>query len=378
MIEENSESSVSDYASTLVNILPQLQAGEDVDSIKHSIYEYLTTSGIDEDDKVKIIDNLEEITTRGALEKYIYNSILFFEGHSVNNSSKGKPKPPKKVSKNYFTKDTENAIILYNNTEDPKLRSRIYEDGIHYAFFKLTENIIHTFKFYYTEVADITHLQHEIITFLLSKIHLFNQPQKIEDKIKRITTEFKEKYDDNFIEFMGGDPYVKQKDINNFLEGLVFSEDCMERLYKITPPKAYSYFGTITKNYLIISNNKNYKKKIEKIPFETITEHEDHSYELGRETKDTLSNFMDLYIDYITKNIFTLFPKAQDAKVADAILELFRKRDNLEIFNKKALYIYIREMVDVKTPKITKIANKLAKIYKEKHIFYLDNGYVNF
>ena len=35
-------------------------------------------------------------------------------------------------------------------------------------------------------------------------------------------------------------------------------------------------------------------------------------------------------------------------QVADAILELFRKRENLEIFNKKALYIYIREMVDVK------------------------------
>ena len=39
--------------------------------------------------------------------------------------------------------------------------------------------------------------------------------------------------------------------------------------------------------------------------------------------------------------------------IADAILELFRKRDNIDVFNKKALYIYIREMVDVKTPKIT-------------------------
>ena len=48
------------------------------------------------------------------------------------------------------------------------------------------------------------------------------------------------------------------------------------------------------------------------------------------------------------------------------------------LFNKKALYIYIREMVDVKTPKITKIANQLYSIFKDNYIFYLDNGYVEF
>jgi hypothetical protein len=33
----------------------------------------------------------------------------------------------KKGSNNYFTQETEDAIVLYNNTEDPELRSRIYE-----------------------------------------------------------------------------------------------------------------------------------------------------------------------------------------------------------------------------------------------------------
>ena len=55
-----------------------------------------------------------------------------------------------------------------------------------------------------------------------------------------------------------------------------------------------------------------------------------------------------------------------------------RKRENLDIFNKKALYIYIREIVDVKTPKITKIANQLYDIFKENYIFYLEHGYTNF
>jgi len=50
----------------------------------------------------------------------------------------------------------------------------------------------------------------------------------------------------------------------------------------------------------------------------------------------------------------------------------------LDVFNKKALYIYIREQVDAKTPKITKIANQLYDIFKKGYIFYLEHGYTNF
>ena len=87
---------------------------------------------------------------------------------------------------------------------------------------------------------------------------------------------------------------------------------------------------------------------------------------------------MDQYVEYCSTNIYKLFPKNDDAKIADAILELFRKRESIEIFNKKALYIYIREIIDTKTPKITKIANRLYDIFKEHYYFYLENGYTNF
>ena len=93
---------------------------------------------------------------------------------------------------------------------------------------------------------------------------------------------------------------------------------------------------------------------------------------------DKLSRFMDKYLKYCDDNLFKLFPKEEDYKVADAVLELFRKRENLDIFNKKALYIYIREIVDVKTPKITKIANQLYDIFKQHYFFYLEHGYTNF
>jgi len=54
-------------------------------------------------------------------------------------------KKRKPKSKNYFTQETEDYIVLYNNSKDFEERSRIYERHIHYAFFKLTQNIIHTF-----------------------------------------------------------------------------------------------------------------------------------------------------------------------------------------------------------------------------------------
>ena len=57
-----------------------------------------------------------------------------------------KVSPKKKESKNYFTQETEDAIVLYNKTPDSVIRSSIYEEKIHYAFFKLTQNIIHIYR----------------------------------------------------------------------------------------------------------------------------------------------------------------------------------------------------------------------------------------
>ncbi len=232
-------------------------------------------------------------------------------------------KKRRKKSKNYFTQDTEDAIVLYNNTECSKMRSDIYAKHIHYPYFKLTENIIHTFKFYHTEVDNLQHLQHEIITFLLSKIHLFDPTRGA---------------------------------------------------------KAYSYFGTIVKRWLILYNTKNYSKKIKKVDVDVLTKDTStYVYEQGElKEKDDLSEYIELFLAHTTENIFTLFPKKNDAQIADAILELFRKRETIEVFNKKALYIYIREMVDVKTPKITKIADKLHDIFKSQYVFYLENGWCKF
>ena len=105
---------------------------------------------------------------------------------------------------------------------------------------------------------------------------------------------------------------------------------------------------------------------------------ESHDTKTYHHHVDELSDFLDDYIDFCSKYIYELFPRDEDARIADAILELFRKREQISIFNKKALYIYIREIVDVKTPKITKVANELADIYAKFYRHYQEHGYVDF
>ena len=289
--------------------------------------------------------------------------------------------------KRYFTEETEDAIILYNKTLDSNKRSQVYKDKIHYPFFKLTQNIIHTFKFYNTEVENIEDLQHELIIFLLGKIHLFNHRKNLQDRLKKIITkEFKEEYHLNFEEYVGEVDKVTQEQIDSFVLALNVSDICREKLNKLTPPKAYSYFGTIAKRWLIIYNDKNYNKKISSIPLISIDNNLQESYTINENNSpsdklphnDKLSLFMDLFVEHCTNNIYQLFPKDEEAKIADAVLELFRKRDHLTIFNKKALYIYIKEIIDVKTPKITKVSDKLSAIFKNNYIYYLEYGYIKF
>lgn len=228
-----------------------------------------------------------------------------------------------KQSINYFTQDTENAIIEYLASNDPVERNKIYNERIDYGFYKLTENIIHTFKFYYTEVDTIPELQHEVVAFLLEKLHLYDQSKG----------------------------------------------------------KAYSYFGTIAKRYLILYNNANYKKLKDKAPVEAVDEDKsiyidivNNSPELYEE--ESSNSFMNQYIKYVDDRLFELFVKPNDARIADAILELFRRRENIDIFNKKALYIYIKEITDATTPQITKIIKRLDALRIKLYNEYYEHGYI--
>ena len=234
--------------------------------------------------------------------------------------------PPKKkrgrkrTKKRYFTEETEEAIALYLASTKQSERDKIYNEKIHYPFYKLAENLIHTFKFYYTEVDNLEDLKHEVICFLLEKLDYFD-PNK--------------------------------------------------------GSKAFSYFSIVWKNYLILYNNNNYKKKKITVPVIEADEDEGVLHQLGRpQRKKDLKNFIDYFTEYVDKHMFTLFKKDKDRKVADAINILFKRRESLEIFNKKALYIYIREITNVDTPVITKVTKVLKKKYRDLYNEYDKTGYV--
>ena len=224
----------------------------------------------------------------------------------------------------YFTQDTEDAIVEYLNTNSESERNSIYNNRIDYAFHKLAENIIHTFKFYYTEVNTINELKHEVVCILLEKLPKYKQDKG----------------------------------------------------------KAYSYFGTIAKRYLIVYNTNNYKKLKGKATLlevdddKSITDNliKDQEFILDLDSQEL--QFINRYIKYVDNNLFKIFPKEKEAKVADAIMELFRKRENIDILSKKAIYIYIREITESTTPVITKVIKTLKDIYIKLYNIYLDKGYV--
>jgi len=225
----------------------------------------------------------------------------------------------RKSQRQYFTEDTELAIIEYLSSEDQIQRNRIYNDRIHHSFYKLAENLIHTFKFYYTEVDDLEDLKHEVICFLLEKLHYF----------------------------------------------------------KVGKGKAFSYFSIVGKNYLILYNNKNYARKKGKVdPLEVDTDNEILSEFERQEVRGEKVEFLDLYVKYMDGILLSTFKKPDELIVADAVLTIFKKRDHLEIFNKKAIYIYIREITGMETPLITKVVKTMKNIFNNCYSEYLETGYI--
>ena len=225
----------------------------------------------------------------------------------------------KKKSKVYFGQHTQDAIIEYNEATSSVVRNKIYQERIHAAFDKLCENIIHTYKFYYFDTASDS-VKHEVTSFLIMNMH---------------------KYDHN-------------------------------------KGKAFSYFGTIAKNWLILNNNNNYKRyKLHTEPsgYDAM-KNSAKDYE-RKEYRADLVEFFDDVVVWWENNMNKVFTRPKDILVADAIVELIRTREMIENFNKKALYLLIREMTGMNTQHITRILNIMKSKNKELQSLYNSGGQIN-
>ncbi len=228
--------------------------------------------------------------------------------------------PRKKAkSKMYFTQDTEDAIIAYNKSDDRMLKNDLYVAEIGKAFDKLAENLIHTFKFYYFDIP-LSEVKNEVVSYLIMNIHKFKEGKG----------------------------------------------------------KAFSYFSIVGKNYLILHNNNNYKKMkihrdIEVLDFSRNLSSE----ESDKASKEVYNEFVEQMVEFWDNNIRNVFRRQKDILVADSVIELFRKRVNVENFNKKALYILIREMTGSNTQHITRVINVMKKYYKEMLFDYNNVGQID-
>jgi len=225
-------------------------------------------------------------------------------------------KKRRKKSKVYFGTPVHDAIVRYNKCDNPIERNKIYTEEIHAAFLKLAENIINTFKFSYFSYG-FRDLQEEVVSNLVINMHKFDETKG---------------------------------------------------------SKAFSYFSVVAKNYLILNNNANYKKM-------KIHDDIDVLYDQGTEDekikKNPSNDVFKKTIDYFDENIERLFPKDQDREIAESILYLCKNKDSIDNFNKKAIYIMIREMTDVKTSKITQITNTFRKIYPKIQEEVLTRGHID-
>mgnify|MGYP001481087752 CR=1 FL=1 len=225
-----------------------------------------------------------------------------------------KPKP--KTGKSYFTKDHENAIVAYCQTEDIKERTVLYIEYIQPAFDEMVDKIIYTYKF--NNLPNIDSLKDECKIWLITIL---------------------DKYDPT------------------------------------RGSKAFSYFSVITKHWFLHKTKKTSKKNKQEICYEEINESSPNDLKTVSVTNDYLEKRIEC--EYWNELVTQLEKwsngnlKENEKKLLEAIKILMENIENIEIFNKKAIYLYLREITGLNTKQVVNNLNKIRSkytIYRSKWI----------
>ena len=213
----------------------------------------------------------------------------------------------KKKKNNYFTLDHENAIIQYARTDDRKIRTDLYIKFIQPAFDEMVDKIVYTYKF--TSLPNIDPLK---------------------DECKIWLTTILDKYDPD------------------------------------KGSRAFSYFSVITKNWFIHKVKKDSQRKKREIQFEDLSKRLEQSYlsvENNYDKMKELEQFWEKLWEEI-QSWDTEDLKPNEKKVLEAIKVLLTNSDKIEIFNKKAVYLYLRELTGLNTKQVVNSLNKMRTRYR--------------
>tara|TARA_R100000030_G_scaffold18556_2_gene12868 strand:+ start:1225 stop:1803 length:579 start_codon:yes stop_codon:yes gene_type:complete len=131
--------------------------------------------------------------------------------------------------------------------------------------------------------------------------------------------------------------------------------------------KAFSYFSVVTKNWFIHKVKKNKKRLEREVSFDAV------DYDLERDLLDKAESYQDKQVRKELMQNLRLemetwevdFTKPAEKKVYDAVIILFDSAEDIEIFNKKAIYLYLRELTGMNTKQVVTQLNKMRKRYRE-------------
>jgi hypothetical protein len=215
----------------------------------------------------------------------------------------------KKRSNYYFTQVHEDAIIRYAISTCQRERTGLYVQFIRPAFNEMVDKIVFTYKF--TNLPNCDSLRDECKVWLMTIL---------------------DKYDPN------------------------------------KGSKAFSYFSVITKNWFIHKVKKQQKRNKREVDLDNISK---------RFEEEFLSTTESYISERIEEEFWNSFytelsswdasqMKENDLKVYKAITILFESKDEIDIFNKKAIYLYLREITGLNTKQIV---NSLKKFRKKYYVF---------
>lgn len=290
--------------------------------------------------------------------------MSFKETRTVD-KDKYEAKEGEKGANYYFTTGTEDAIVDYN-----KLTSQIEEMVADYHGIQpeededLKDAIEEHPKLMADLIGELPKEKQTEIDRLEKKKNLIYR-NEVEEPFGKLVESIFNKYKFSYFDV----PYedVQQRVIHHLVEKI--------HMYEKSKGKAFSYFSMIARNKLIQINNKNYDRYKEEVRIDKEESEFDIPMEENFEDEIQRNQFFQEMIDYWRNRMSNMFKKERDIKIADALLQLFEKRKTIETFNKKGLYVMIREMTGVeRTQHITKVVKKFREEYKDLSENYRETG----
>jgi hypothetical protein len=212
----------------------------------------------------------------------------------------------KRNANHYFTSVHEQAIIDYAGTRCKDKRTRLYIDFIQPAFNEMVDKIVFTYKF--TTLPNCDSLRDECKVWLVTIL---------------------DKYDPN------------------------------------KGSKAFSYFSVITKNWFIHRVKQQQKRNSREVDLENVPKRYEEEYLSTTQSyvsERTQQEFWSSFYNEIKSWDHSIM-KENDQKVYKAIMILFESKEDIEIFNKKAIYLYLREITNLNTKQIVNSLKKFRKRY---------------